>query len=73
MNIAEWIGHTLQNWPIWIILTFAIGAAILFYGYTMMFSRTTRRYEWPDDKKKRLAKEEAKRVAKQSKLKFKKG
>jgi|GEM_PF-4035651 len=68
--MAEWIGHFIANWPIWLILPVALLAGILFYGYNFMFSKPGIRYEWPDDKKKRLAREEARRT---SKLKLKKG
>lgn len=56
--MAEWIGHTIANWPGWLIIITLIIVAIIWiiwqlatappWGYS--------KYEWPEDKKKRLQK-----------------
>lgn len=79
MDAAEWVGHNIQNWPVWIvipaIMAIVVVAFFLYIGDVNMFGSKT--HEWPEDKKKRLAKEAAKKQskmnAKQSKLKLKKG
>lgn len=74
-NLAERIGHFISNWPVWAVgVVIVFCAAVWFFAYVIDGGwPNTARHEWPDDKKKRLAKEAAKREARQAKLKLKKG
>ena len=68
--MTDWIGHLIANWPMWIVIPLLIIGAIAYFLLEIYILAPNRRgYEWPEDKKKRLAKEQAKKV----KLKLKKG
>lgn len=60
--MAEWLGHLMSNFPIWLIIPIGIIIGIAYYGLG-----GPRKHEWPEDKKKRLAKIEAKKKAKVTK------
>lgn len=65
--MAEWIGHFIANWPVWLVVptTFLVAIAwLLFNSYGgLLFNATAHKYEWPEDKKKRLAKQKVQREA----------
>ncbi len=70
MDLASWLGTVVADWPFWALVIVATLAALvwLFYIYSIdgtLFTRS--RYEWPEDKKKRLAKKAAKNKAKVTK------
>jgi len=59
--MTDWIGHLIANWPIWIVIPLLIiGGAIWFAVDAYLLAPNGRRHEWPEDKKKRLAKEKLK-------------
>ena len=71
--MTDWLGHLIANWPLWLVIPALIIAGFLWffiYALGWPFAIPGRKYEWPEDKKARLAKQEAKRNAK---LKLKKG
>ena len=61
--MESWIGHMIANWPVWVvILLIIIGVITWFFAYGIDGGwSNTSRYEWPEDKKKRLAKEKARK------------
>jgi len=67
--MVDWLGRYLGLLPFWlgVVVIICLGLTWFWMG-TLRLGR--QKYEWPEDKKKRLAKEAAK---KQSKLKLKKG
>lgn len=78
--MAEWIGHFIANWPIWLVIpiAFLVGIVWLFLNpYTgLAFGTSSNKYEWPEDKKKRLARQKARRESLnkvKASLKLKKG
>lgn len=67
--MAEWLGQVIVLFPLWLGIPIII---VLGFAWFLTFLwQKSPRYEWPDDKKKRLAREELKRNAKI--LKAKKG
>ncbi|MDB5162607.1 MAG: hypothetical protein JWO54_346 [Candidatus Saccharibacteria bacterium] len=64
--MAELIGHFIANWPMWIALPVILIASFLWvflYGANVSLYKSPR-YEWPEDKKKRLAKQRNKSLKK---------
>lgn len=76
--MAELIGSFIANWPMWIGVPFIIivgGVWMYFYIATGTTSKSSR-YEWPEEKKIRLANKElkAKKLKKfKANLKLKRG
>ncbi len=64
--MAEWIGRVIADWPIWLIIPIVILVVIGWFMWQTASSGWigNKRYEWPEDKKRRLEK---------AKLKAKKG
>ena len=70
--MADWIGHSVANWPIWALVLVIIIVAIvwIFFALAGNGAELPWRREWWEDKEKRLKKEAEKRNAK---LKARKG
>ena len=65
--MVEWIGHFIADWPVWLVvpIAFLVAIAWLFFNSYggLAFSASGHKYEWPEDKKKRLAKQKVRREA----------
>lgn len=77
--MTDWLGHLIANWPMWlVIITLVVVGVGWFFMNALEWGpfNTARRHEWPEDKKKRLAKEKLRKQKIQDftkNLKLKKG
>ncbi len=58
--IAEWIGQFIANWPLWAIVIALIIASLGWFFYYISDVYFPMKHEWPEDKKRRLAKKQMK-------------
>lgn len=63
--MAEWIGHLIANWPVWIVIPIAVivGICLVFYSDVLNVFFPDKK-EWWQDKAKRLEKQAGKKQVK---------
>jgi uncharacterized protein HemY len=64
--MTDWLGHLIAGWPIWLVIPILIVVAIVWFLINALEwpYGSSRKYEWPEDKKKRLQKQRSKKIMK---------